>query len=343
MIGAAVDAISDRAIDIGNPNSGLTMWLEDRLGVAYAMARIGKEARVEASKTQGGLRHKLALSYVVDTVVPHALRLSGMLARGSANASRIEVRRNRLVLPGLPNAFEGFTILHLTDLHADTSVRAMLALPDAIEHLDYDICVITGDFRGKMFGPYDRTLEMVGMALSSIRKPLYGILGNHDTAAMLPGLEAMGVRMLMNEAEAIARGMDRLWIAGIDDPHLYKTNDLRAALMGIPETDNVVLLSHSADGYQEAERARVDAFLCGHTHGGQICLPGGIPVMTCSRLPRRLLSGRWCYGRMDGYTSKGVGTSAIDAQFNCPPEVTLHTLRKRGVNAPAHARRPLEA
>jgi predicted MPP superfamily phosphohydrolase len=321
-----LEAIFDRAINSGT-DADLLACLEARLGPRHAGARLAKETRVEAAKARGGLRAKLAPSRVLDTFVPCALRLSGMLATGAVNACRIEVRRNPIALGGLPDAFDGFTILHLTDLHADISVGAMRALPAVIEGLDYDICVITGDFRGKTFGPHLPAMELIGDVLLHIGKPVYGVLGNHDPASMLLDLEAMGVRMLMNEAEPLARDQDRLWIVGIDDPHFFKTNDLRAAMAAVPTGETVVLLSHSADGYRDAERAGVGAFLCGHTHGGQICLPRGIPIVTSGRTPRRLASGPWRQGNMIGYTSRGVGTSVIAARFNCLPEVTLHTLR----------------
>jgi uncharacterized protein len=321
-----LDAIFDRPINAGMSDADLLTCLEVRLGAHHAYARLAKEARVEAAKARGGLRVKLARSHVIDTIVPWALRLSGMLAKGSVNACRIEVRRNPIALRGLPDAFDGFTILHLTDLHADISVGAMRALPAVIEGLDYDICVITGDFRGKTFGPYRRAMELIGDVLRDIGKPVYGVLGNHDPITMLLGLEAMGVRMLMNEAEPLVRDQDRLWIVGIDDPHFFKTNDLRAAMAAVPDGETAVLLSHSADDYRDAERAGVGAFLCGHTHGGQICLPFGIPIVTSGRTPRRLASGPWRHGNMIGYTSRGVGTSAVAARFNRLPEVTLHTL-----------------
>jgi len=230
-----LDAIFDYAINAGTSDADLLIWLETRLGARHAGARLTKEACVEAAKARGGgLRARLAPSRVFDAVVRWALRVSGMLAAGGVNACRIEVRRNPIALRGLPDAFDGFTILHLTDLHADISVGAMRALPAVINDLDYDICVITGDFRGKTFGPHRRATELIGDVLCDIGKPVYGVLGNHDPASMLLGLEAMGVRMLMNEAEPLARDQDRLWIVGIDDPHFFKTNDLRAAMTAVP-------------------------------------------------------------------------------------------------------------
>jgi uncharacterized protein len=205
----------------------LLTCLAARLGARHAGARLVKEAYVEAAKARGGLRVKLAPSHVFNTVIPWALRLSGMLARGGVNACRIEVRRNSIALRGLPDAFDEFTILHLSDLHADISADAMRALPALIESLVYDICVITGDFRGRTFGPHRRAMELIGDVLRDISKPVYGVLGNHDPATMLLGLEAIGVRMLMNEAEPLARDQDRLWIVGVDDPHFLQ--DKRSA------------------------------------------------------------------------------------------------------------------
>ena len=305
----------------------IVAWLEARLGSRHALNRLKRESQNEATMRHSSLRRWLSLSTIIDTLAPIALRTSGLLSPGRRNASRIEVVRNQVDLPRLPETFDGFSILHLSDLHADISEGAMQALPEAVGGLEYDICVITGDFRGKTYGPHGRAVELVRKMMAAIGNPTFGILGNHDTAAMLPALEWSGVRMLMNEAEAICRGSDRLWLAGVDDPHFYRMDDLSTALEGVPRDDAVVLLSHSADGHERAAHSGVDLLLCGHTHGGQICLPGGIPVLTSSRLPRRLASGPWRQGDMVGYTSRGVGTSAIDARFNCSPEVTLHTLR----------------
>ena len=69
--------------------------------------------------------------------------------------------------------------------------------------------------------------------------------------------------------------------------------------------------------------------LCGHTHGGQICLPGGIPIRTEAASPRSFVRGSWQDGEMIGYTSAGAGTCIVDARLNCPPEVTLHQLQRR--------------
>lgn len=301
-------------------------WLEARLGAQHAYRRAQLEQAAEPPEAIPGQKGRLSFSNVAAVVIPRVLGAAGMLARGQANATRIEVTRNLVPVAGLPQAFDGYTLLHLTDLHADLSTGAMRALPQAIAGLCYDACVITGDFRGRTFGPFDRTLELLREMVRSIQSPVLGVLGNHDSARMLPDLEAMGMRMLMNESHVIQRGSSRIWVAGVDDPHHYRLDDTRKALTGVPADETVVLLSHSTDALDRAAGLGVNLMLCGHTHGGQICLPGSLPVLTSSSMPRRLASGAWRQGSMQGYTSRGVGTSVLDVRFNCPPEVTLHRL-----------------
>jgi uncharacterized protein len=300
-------------------------WLEVRLGPEHARRRTRLEFATEAKGIRREAKTELSFWALADKFAARVLWVTGMLSRGRANAARIQVTRNSVEIPSLPHAFHGYTLLHITDLHADISLSAMRALPDVIRHLSYDSCVITGDFRGRTYGPFDRTLDVVRDALSGVKTCVFGVLGNHDTAHIVPGLEAMGIRMLLNENEALHRNGARLWIAGVDDPDHYRTDDLKRALAGIPKEEPTVLLAHSTDGFKAAAEAGVNLMLSGHTHGGQICLPGGIPVLTSTRMPRRLASGRWRQGTMHGYTARGVGTSTVAARFNCPPEIVLHT------------------
>jgi hypothetical protein len=301
-------------------------WLVSRLGPEHASRRARLELAEEAKGARRDANADFSFWALVEWYVARLLKAADMLDRGQANAARIQVTRNFVEIPDLPGAFHGYTLLHITDLHADISLRAMGALPEVIRTLPYDACVITGDFRGRTYGPFARTLEVVRDAIGPITTPILGVLGNHDTARIVPGLEALGIRMLMNENKPIERNGSRMWIAGVDDPHHYRTDDLGRALSGIPDSERTVLLAHSTDGLMAAAAAGVSLMLSGHTHGGQICLPGSIPILTGSRMPRRLAQGPWRQGAMQGYTARGVGTSAVDARFNCPPEVVLHTL-----------------
>ncbi|MBV8738507.1 MAG: metallophosphoesterase, partial [Alphaproteobacteria bacterium] len=119
----------------------------------------------------------------------------------------------------------------------------------------------------------------------------------------------------------------RVYLAGIDDAHFYRMDNIEKAVSQIPHDAFSILLSHTPEIYRQAAHADFDLLLSGHTHGGQICLPGAIPLTLDSVLPRRMGAGSWRYGRMVGYTSVGVGSSIVAARINCPPEITLHELR----------------
>ena len=126
-----------------------------------------------------------------------------------------------------------------------------------------------------------------------------------------------------------------LYLAGIDDAHFYHLENCHRAAHDIPSDAVSILLSHTPEAYQHAAHAGFDLMLCGHTHGGQICLPGGIPLRTEADSPRRFARGPWRYHDMIGYTSAGAGTSIVDVRLNCPPEVTLHRLRRLKPMEPA--------
>jgi predicted MPP superfamily phosphohydrolase len=226
----------------------------------------------------------------------------------------------------LPASFDGFTILHLSDLHVEMSEGAMQSVSQQVDRLDYDVCVLTGDFRAG-YGSFQVTLEGMAKVRNSLREPVYGVLGNHDTIRMVLGLEAMGIKMLLNESEAISRGNQAIYLAGIDDAHSYRVHDMVKVASQIPKDGFSVLLSHTPEIFQEAAEAGFNLLLSGHTHGGQICLPGGIPITLDAVLPRRMGAGSWQFGNMHGYTSAGAGTCILPVRFNCPPEITLHVLR----------------
>jgi predicted MPP superfamily phosphohydrolase len=203
----------------------------------------------------------------------------------------------------------------------------MQRLIELVSDVRYDLCVLTGDYRGKNYGPFEATLDGVARVRAHLMGPVYGVLGDHDTIQMVPGLEAMGIRMLLNESEVIVRGDQQIYLAGIDDAHCFKVDNLEKAALQIPSGKFSILLSHTPEIYRQAADADFDLLLSGHTHGGQICLPGSIPVILDAVLPRRMGAGAWQYHDMIGYTSVGAGSSVVPVRLNCPPEITLHCLR----------------
>ena len=206
------------------------------------------------------------------------------------------------------------------------SEAAMERVIDLLEEARYDVCVLTGDYRGETCGPYDTTLAGMARVRAGLKGPICGVLGDHDTICMVPGLEAMGIRMLLNESAVIERGGQRLYLGGIDDAHFYGMDDIEKAADAIPHDEFSILISHTPEVYRQAAHADFNVLLSGHTHGGQICLPGGIPITLDLVLPRSMGSGAWKYHDMIGYTSVGAGSSVVPVRFNCPPEITLHHL-----------------
>jgi predicted MPP superfamily phosphohydrolase len=301
--------------------------LEERLGRPYAQRRLSVEQEHEGQIFGGGINFfHIENWFSIHAWTKIALKASGLYWRGARNAGQIQVKRNRLRQTSIPEAFRGFTILQLSDLHCDTCPLAMQRLTQILRELKYDLCVLTGDYRGQTYGPYDATLAVLARMRAELSGSVYGVLGNHDTVRMVPAMEEMGIRMLLNESVAIERSAARIHLAGIDDAHFYAVDDIEKAASGIPNNAFSILLSHTPEVYERAARAGFHVMLSGHTHGGQICLPGGIPIELNALLPRRMGAGPWKYGSMLGYTSVGAGTSAVHVRFNCAPEVTLHYL-----------------
>lgn len=305
----------------------LVQQLEQRFGRLHLRQRLGIEDDHERHAGRGGGSLRPRRWYLSPSIISGSLKLTGMYWRARKNAERIEIRRHSVALPGLPYAFVGFTILQISDLHVDISPAAMRRLVELLPRLNYDLCVLTGDYRGKTYGPYEAAIAGMARLRDRIAAPVYAVLGNHDSIRMVPALEAMGIRMLVNEAEPLLRDGQALYLAGIDDAHYYRMDNIEKAASQIPYGEFSILLSHTPEIYRQAAHADFDLLLSGHTHGGQICLPGAIPVTLDSVLPRRMGSGSWRYGRMIGYTSVGVGSCVLPVRINCPPEITLHELR----------------
>jgi uncharacterized protein len=306
----------------------LSAKLEERLGRVHARQRLGIERDYEQRVFGHGINFfHIENWYSIHSVIRNSLKLAGLYWRGCKNAECVQIRHNLIQRANIPTPFDRFTILHISDMHADISQGAMRRLIELLDGISYDLCVLTGDYRGKTFGPFDAALEGVAQVRSHLKGPVYGVLGNHDTIRMVPGLEEIGIRMLLNECETIVRGNRRIYLAGIDDAHYYRVDNIEKAASAIPHDEFSILLSHTPEIYRQAAHADFSLLLGGHTHGGQICLPGSIPITLDSVLPRYMASGPWKYHHMLGYTSVGVGSCVVAVRLNCPPEITLHHLQ----------------
>lgn len=306
--------------------------LKERIGERH----LGKRLRIQMHYSarmfvrNASLKHfHYENSSIFNTLVTVALKGSCTYWRGAQNALGYRVREHDFILPGLPIAFDGLRILHLSDIHADGIAGEAQELCRLLASINADLCVITGDYRFKTHSSHRETVRIMEKILRAIDVPMgcWGILGNHDFIEVVPPLERAGLSMLLNEAVTLEKDGARIWLAGVDDDHLYHCADLGRTLAKISPGDTVILLSHTPELYKKAALEEVDLFLCGHTHGGQICLPGGVPVMTNASCANRYCSGRWKYLDMQGYTSYGTGASGVPVRFNCPPDVAIHTLR----------------
>ena len=239
----------------------------------------------------------------------------------------IEVVSKRLALPRLPRAFEGLRVAVLGDLHLGPYVPVDLVAHAVaiVGSLNPDLVLVLGDF---VDGPSDRQFGPLREQLGRLRASLgvFAILGNHDIwtdrDAVVATVREAGLRLLLNEHVALEGGGERLHLAGIDDAWVGKP-DLGDALDGVPRDAATILLAHEPDFADEAATdGRVGLQLSGHSHGGQVRLPGWGPIL----LPpwgQKYPAGLYRVGGMTLYTNRGVGFLKMAVRFNCPPEVTL--------------------
>ena len=256
------------------------------------------------------------------------LRLVGWYRQGVRNSLALGVSEIELFFADLPPAFDGYTILHLTDLHLRRLPRLMDRIIDRIEGLNADLAVITGDFQTRGWPLPGEVAADMTRFVAAVGAPdgVLGVLGNHDTHTVVEPLEAAGVRLLINERITIARGDGIIGMTGLDDVNRFYTPEAERVLHGRPPGQFSVALVHSAEMADIAASAGHALYLSGHTHGGQICLPNGRPVFTALDSHHQLVAGQWQWGGMLGYTSRGVGVGQR-ARFNCPPEIALLRLR----------------
>jgi len=291
--------------------------------------RLIEAGHLKAWRRQGRGSFHLENVHLTHTLLGAALRMTGLMNRGRRNALDPRVRTVELELPDLPSSLSGFRILHLSDMHVDATAGLAAAVCSRLEGMEADLCVLTGDYRYEIEGSCAPVYPLMEKILGCVQAThgVLGVLGNHDFSEIVPRLERTGIRFLMNGSVEIRRGNASLWVAGVDDPHYYGCDNLPEALSRVPQDAFKILLAHSPELYREAADRGVNLYLCGHTHGGQICLPGGAPILVNAKCPRRLARGTWQHGRMLGYTNAGVGSSLLPVRFNCPPEIALLELR----------------
>ncbi|MBF0154045.1 MAG: metallophosphoesterase [Magnetococcales bacterium] len=250
--------------------------------------------------------------------------------QGVLNSLKIHTVTEELFHPNLPAACDGYTILHLSDPHFGTLPEIDDAILQATDNQQCDLCLLTGDYRASLPHSHDHALAKMRLLLQGIpaRDGFVATLGNHDRVCMVNPLEEMGYRVLINEEATVHRQNAAIHLLGLDDTYFFPTRMALAKLSAPRQEGFNILLVHSPEIAAIAARHGFDLYLCGHTHGGQVCWPTGKPIMTNMRQGcKQHGQGLWRHGTMIGRTSNGLGSSSVPIRFFNHPECVRIVLR----------------
>lgn len=248
--------------------------------------------------------------------------------------------RQEIVLRRWPERLEGFTIALLSDFHYDPyfSVHPLRSSITIVNELHPDLIALTGDFvteplhakqgsRAKAADASEPCAQLLGRMQAPYGR--WAVLGNHDVVTnpsrVINSLRAAGIQILGNQSAPIETNGARFWLAGVDDV-MERRSDLDRALHNVPANESVVLLAHEPDFADHVSRFPVDLQLSGHSHGGQVRVPFVRPLWL-PPLAKKYIWGLYKIGGLTLYTNPGLGTVGLPVRMNCPPEITLLTLR----------------
>lgn len=260
--------------------------------------------------------------------------VTGGVAHGYAYERHdLEVTRQRLALTGFPPALSGLRIGLISDLHRSESVSHEL-IESAVRLLIAeapDLIVLGGDYVTRRD---TRFVEPAADALAPLRAPhgVFAILGNHDDDREMPAaLAARGFIVLRDVRTRLTIRGETLDLAGIR----YGTDRIREIAPIIAgASPNLILLAHTPMRLKEAAALSVPLVLSGHTHGGQIVLPG-FGALAAREFP--VIAGAGQRGRTTIFVSRGVGTVYVPVRFNCPPEVAVLTIESEEPDPPVRS------
>jgi predicted MPP superfamily phosphohydrolase len=253
----------------------------------------------------------------------------GVIAGGAAHGflyerHRVGITRATLPVSGLPRALDGLRVVMLTDLHLSPSVPRE-DLEDAVKLAmgeRPDLIVLGGDY----ISFFDRYYaEPCAEVLAPLSAPfgIFAVLGNHDEEVEMPrALERRGIEVLRDARTTVSIRGERLDFVGIRF-WTRTTVELARLLKGAGGT--TVLLAHDPRRLQQAAALNIPLMLSGHTHGGQIVLPG-IGAIAAKKFP--IEQGMARRENTTVFVSRGIGTVYVPCRINCPPEVAVLTLQR---------------
>ena len=261
------------------------------------------------------------------------LAAAGMVAAGGAypflEAKWCRVARRTIALPNLPASFRGTTVALLADVHHGPYVPLpyIRHVVEITNSLRPDIVVLAGDYVHHSDQYIAPGISELGKLMAPMGR--FAVRGNHDNREFAPitrsALAEAKLPDLNNRGIWLERRGARLRICGVGD--LWTDyQDLDSALGDATADDAVILLSHNPDYVETLEDPRVGLVLSGHTHGGQVVVPGfGAPVVP-SRYGQKYLHGLVQGPCARVFVTRGVGTVTPPVRFLCRPEVVLITL-----------------
>jgi uncharacterized protein len=258
-----------------------------------------------------------------------ALSLSQTARAALSEPYLLTVEHHAIELAKLPPGFDGFRVVHLSDIHHSpfTSREQIERAVETANRLKPDIVALTGDYISHDRRYAAPCAELLGRLRA--RYGVFAVLGNHDhwtDAALITDLfRAEGITVLVNQGMRFERNGEAFWLAGVDDT-MVGLEDLSLALAGARESEMKLLLAHNPIILRRAARANVDFVLSGHTHGGQVKFRS--EQSASGRPRRRLLRGLGRQGETQIYVTRGVGTVVLPIRYGCPPEVSLLELRR---------------
>ncbi|MEO2090399.1 MAG: metallophosphoesterase, partial [Gemmataceae bacterium] len=232
-------------------------------------------------------------------------------------------------LPNLPGAFDGLRVAFLADIHHGpyTELEFVAQVVRTTLALQPDLILLGGDYclrERRYIAPCFDVLQILSAPLG-----VYGVLGNHDHWHGLDetraGMRRAGVEELTDRGVWLTRGAGRVRLGGVDDLWCGRP-DLAAAVGDATREDAVLLLCHNPDLAETLTDRRVGLVLSGHTHGGQVIVPGMINPFIPSRYGNKYSHGRVEAPATTVYVSRGLGLTGLPVRYNCPPELTLLTL-----------------
>jgi uncharacterized protein len=242
-------------------------------------------------------------------------KLINFLRAALFETTRVQVTNIPIKIAKLPEAFNSFKIIQLSDIH----------------HL----IVLTGDYISHSVDYIPGCARALGHLRA--KHGVYAVLGNHDHwtdgAMMKQALEAQEIRVLCNENIRLEKDGATICVAGVDDL-MVKLDDMKAALAGTSRLETRILLAHNPALIREAARAGVDLMLSGHTHGGQIDWKLLAPKKNTAlsrwlhRPSRKFMRGHAVLGNTQLYVNRGLGTVVVPLRYGCMPEVSVLELQQ---------------